>query len=452
MSSAAGARGPRARARARARRRAAREPARQTIAQCQWWSWRSRCRYYKRPASSHMVLLLAMTAPPHTQGHAPASPPVVADFTAFERQLFPRWRAQFKSGPGIGDYSYFPGHPTSVYGSTDTLMSLFVLGQLNLTEAEKDDWAATINLFQDAASGLYLAQSFEPHSGPPVLHEHDHEHTTAFALAALTLIDRRPAHALTLMLELQANESAWLPWLANTALACTKGHGGPPRTCPSWDHRSAGVYASLAMTKQITPAFKAFFFGWLDAHADNKTGYSCADSYDIGPVPYSGKPQVGWMTCYAHLSWQYVYENHTWPHAEQMVDAGLLMQNKSTGYICVNPGDQSVPGKESPQCEATCSPSEPCANTGCCGSASPVHPSCHQLDGLWTVARSSHLRNGYRRADVREMCSKFLVASAAVLNNATVLAPRCGKRLVLNSPHVCPEPVLADDCVLCEPH
>eukprot|EP01048_Picozoa_sp_COSAG05_P020456 COSAG05_NODE_3480_length_2034_cov_64.714212_3_plen_117_part_00 len=77
-------------------------------------------------------------------------------------------------------------------------------------------WQATINRFQDPATGLYLAQRFEPHFGPPVLHAHDHEHTTAFAVAALTLIDRPPAHPLTLMLELQANRSAWLPWLSNT--------------------------------------------------------------------------------------------------------------------------------------------------------------------------------------------------------------------------------------------
>ena len=244
---------------------------------------------------------------------------------------------------------------------------------------------ATINRFQDPATGLYLAQSFEPHfqrSGPPVLNAHDHEHTTAFATAALVLIDRRPAHPLTLILGLQANRSAWLPWLANTAHVC--GLDGKQR-CASWDHRSAGVFASLTMTKQLTPQFREFFFSWLDANADNVTGYACADS-----IPYSGEPQVGWMTCYAHISWQYVYEQRPWPNAAKMVDTGLLMQNKTTGYMCVNPHDQAIPGKESPQCKATCTPTEPCSNSGCCGSASPVHPSCHQLDGLWTVTRSRY--------------------------------------------------------------
>ena len=36
-----------------------------------------------------------------------------SSFEGFEA-LWPRWMKQFKSGPGVGDFSYFPGHPTSV--------------------------------------------------------------------------------------------------------------------------------------------------------------------------------------------------------------------------------------------------------------------------------------------------------------------------------------------------
>lgn len=213
-------------------------------------------RHVSMAAVARAALMLTVTAAfllaAMTQGSSSMSPSV-ADFTAFER-IFPAWCGRFKSGTAVGEYdyllaplncavsipsvlsgsclierrvgrsrySYFPGHPTSVYGSADMLMSMFVLGRLgNLTEAEKDSWATTINSFQDAATGLFLAQSFEPHFGPAVLHAHDHEHTTAFALAALTLIGRSPAHPLTLMLNLQANHSSWQPWLANAALACT---------------------------------------------------------------------------------------------------------------------------------------------------------------------------------------------------------------------------------------
>ena len=61
-------------------------------------------------------------------------------------------------------------------------------------------------------------------------------------------------------------------------------------------------------------------------------------------------------------------------------------------------------------------------NPRCCGSASPVLPSCHQLDGLWTVTRSSRLASpGAADPRVRRMCGKFLHAAAAVLTDASVM-------------------------------
>jgi hypothetical protein len=71
------------------------------------------------------------------------------------------------------------------------------------------------------------------------------------------------------------------------------------------------------------------------------------------------------MTCYAHISWQYVSANRSWPHAAKMVDTGLAMQNRSTGFICVNPADQDS-GRESVQCGAVCTAATKCQPTGCC--------------------------------------------------------------------------------------
>ena len=83
---------------------------------------------------------------------------------------------------------------------------------------------------------------------------------------------------------------------------------------------------------------------------------------------------------------RYVYARRPWPHPRKMVDAGLLMQNRTTGYICVDPKDQKS-SRESGQCKAGCTARTAgpaggaCPATGCCGSASAVLPSCHQLDG-----------------------------------------------------------------------
>jgi hypothetical protein len=136
----------------------------------------------------------------------------------------------------------------------------------------------------------YLSQSFEPHYGPTAtLGCCDHEHTTAFAIASLFLINRRPAHALSAFEELQANKSMWETWLSNTP---TQG---------AWDHRAAAVHAALAMTGTLDEEFSQFYFSWLDAHADNGTGFVCPHEVQPGAHPI-----VGWMTCYAHISWQCV--------------------------------------------------------------------------------------------------------------------------------------------------
>ena len=49
---------------------------------------------------------------PHRAG-SDAGAAAASSFEGFEA-LWPRWMKQFKSGPGVGDFSYFPGHPTSV--------------------------------------------------------------------------------------------------------------------------------------------------------------------------------------------------------------------------------------------------------------------------------------------------------------------------------------------------
>ena len=188
----------------------------------------------------------------------------------------------------------------------------------------------------------------------------------------------------------------------------------------SWDHRSAGIWAALRMDGSLTPAFSSFFFGWLSNNSDPHSGYVCASEDTKGTPPANGLAPIGWMTCFAHLSWQFVYANGnsafplyktlpctcmwcilhggcvcnretvgvvSWPYPKQQVDSGLGMQNASTGYFCVSPGASN-------QCHQQCPPkagTPGCGVNGCCGSASAVLPSCHQLDGIWTITRSSAL-------------------------------------------------------------
>jgi len=299
---------------------------------------------------------------------------------------FLEWASQFKSGDGIGEYSYSPGRKTTLYGSTDMLISFFVLGLTkDLSESDKDAWAATINSFQDPETGIYRHESWEKAS-------EKEEHATAFAVSALTLINRTTTHPMTKFLALQANQSQWEPWISNV-----KGDH-------QWDHIVSGVWAALKMTGELEQNFSDYYFDWMNSQADPRSGgFVCP-----GKVHSSKPPQLKWMTCYVHVLWQFAFANKTWAYADAMLNWTMQMHNSSSGYFCRSPGAAN-PG-------ADCN-----KNPRSKGLASNVNPSCHQLDGVWTVTRSAALLDGYRWDDVRDMCSSYLHAAATVFADTTVL-------------------------------
>ena len=92
------------------------------------------------PILLNMIILSAIAAAPLSKaerrpsnaGHKAAKPDTAIqgdsppyDFTFFEETLWPQWVARFKSGPGVGDYSWLQasqrtnGEGTSIYGTTD---------------------------------------------------------------------------------------------------------------------------------------------------------------------------------------------------------------------------------------------------------------------------------------------------------------------------------------------
>ena len=288
----------------------------------------------------------------------------------------------------IGEYSFKRHNQTSLYGTTDTLISHFVLGLTeNLTESDKDAWAQTINSFQDPDTGMYSHESWEDASGTP------YSHATAFAVAALTLINRTAAHPLTRFLNLQVSASQWEPWITDKN---------------GWDHRSSGTWAALSMAGELDQNFSAWYFDWMRSQADPRSGGFVCPGKVTDP---SKTPQLKWMTCFVHVLWQFHAANETWAYPKAMVDATFEMFNSSSGYFCISPGDKK--------------PSQDCnKNPRSKGIASSVNPSCHQLDGLFTVLRSAALLGGYRWDEAREMCEHHLKAASARLNNKTVLMDR----------------------------
>jgi hypothetical protein len=200
----------------------------------------------------------------------------------------------------------------------------------------------------------------------------------------------QPRHSLAFATALARNRSRWLPWITDWAT-------------PQWDHKVSGIVAGLSMTGALPADFKAFYFGFLTAHADPDSGYFrcstawpelCASQHN--KTHTSSVVLVHDMTNYEHVLWEYVWEGVPWPFPTKVVDRGLAMQNASTGFFGIN-------------------------SDGSFGDPAAASINCHQFDGLHTVTRSSLLAGRYRWAEVRTMCERFLRAAERFLCDETRL-------------------------------
>ena len=195
---------------------------------------RSPCVMKNYPILLNMIILSAIAAAPLSKaerrpsnaGHkavkpdtaihqttTPPAPPY--DFTFFEETLWPQWVARFKSGTGVGEFSWLPsaartkGEGTSIYGTTDLVYATFAVGQLgNLSQADRVAWADVINSFQNKSTGW-----FNPYPWEKQNQGNWPWHPTGAAMETLDLLNCSscvPRYPMTANLAiLAANESVW---------------------------------------------------------------------------------------------------------------------------------------------------------------------------------------------------------------------------------------------------
>ncbi len=287
------------------------------------------------------------------------------DFRKFERELFDKWMQQFKSGDGLGDFSWKKGGPTSLYGSTDILISIFILDDLLLSDSQRDQWANTINQFQNIKTGWY-EKSFTFHY---------REHTTAYAVAALHLIDRKPKYPLS-----------WKNNILKSKIAQEKWIRGDWRMLWSliWpgSHVISGIPAILAMTNQGNKNFFDWYFNWLDNHADPNSGfYMRGIPHKLGIIR---KPRMQDLGGAFHMFYVYEWFNRKWPYPEKVVDYCIQLQHQNGLW------DKDV-------------------------------TYCIDLDGLYSMIRSSRNANWYRKDDVKQAVIKYLKTAEKTLNDENFL-------------------------------
>ncbi|MFW5815064.1 MAG: hypothetical protein ACOCWX_06405 [Spirochaetota bacterium] len=286
------------------------------------------------------------------------------DFRPFEAS-YGEWEAQFSSGGKPGEFSYRIGGPTSLYGTTDAVISRATIGLLPVGANERAAWAAVINGFQDPRTGWYRKRYTL----------HFRSHTAAYAVAALALLGHRPARPVDEALRVASSREATVSWLERIPWSIV---------WPS-SHIVAGLPAILHMTGQGSKEFWETYFAWLDAHVHPQTGFwSRGLLHRIGVRRPLAMAELGGAF---HMHFVYEARGRRWPLPERVVDAALALQHANGLW------DGEV-------------------------------PYCIDLDGLYSMIRSSRYAGGYREADVLRSVHRYLAQAERTLCDRDFLFAR----------------------------
>jgi hypothetical protein len=172
----------------------------------------SDCGRLQRSGCGSDTYINASNPTPPVQPPSPAPPPTPPppvrpsyDVSLFETELLPKWMAQYAL-PSPGEFSISPnGSVPHPYATSDVAHVLCFTGQLgNLSEADRDQWAAVINKFQ-RDDGFYNNTDVDGVSGGTLWH------AAGYVPAGLTLLGRSPLRRNSLLDQIAATPSEWEP-------------------------------------------------------------------------------------------------------------------------------------------------------------------------------------------------------------------------------------------------
>ncbi len=240
-----------------------------------------------------------------------------------------------------------------VYGCADHVITLWTLGLLDeyLMKHPREEWISTLQSFQDPETGWFLDQARRTH--------HFRPHTTAFAIAALVLLGGQPLYPLKFVKKLETKKklerwlSRWWLWA--------------PRLHWAGSHIGSGVPAAVKMTNTPVPEqWWDWYFGWLDAHVDPRTGY-----WKHGLLQRPGRVNMYDLGCAFHYYFLYVRAGQPLPFPQKIVDSTLTIQQ--TNFLWFG-----------------------------------GVPYCPDLDAIYAMARASEQAGGYRREDIEHAIQGYL--------------------------------------------
>jgi len=249
-----------------------------------------------------LALLGSLPGPALAQTNADTGPAPVFDLREFVRWITAELEPSVRLPGGAGHYARAPGQTTpELYGVADMACILHTLGVLRPTDQERGEWAAAFQTFQQSDTGWLIEKS-------PT---HTPLHNTAFALAAMQLMDLAPVHPVTMTGEFTDARAflATLNW----------------RTAVYVDsHKGAGIGSIHALVPALNrPEWFADYFAFCDNQFDPRNGLMGRDKPSAGDFD-----QVGGTFHYHFL---YEHFNRPMPFPERRIDAVIGLQQPD-GY------------------------------------------------------------------------------------------------------------------------
>jgi hypothetical protein len=225
------------------------------------------------------------------------------DMRGFVRWILDEFEPSVRLSGGAGRYASAPGRTVpALYGVADMACSLYTVGELYASKADRAQWLDAFELFQNPGTGWFREK--EPTKLSP-------QHNTAFALAAMELLDFAPRYPVKLGAE-YSNPRAYLNtlnWRTNVY---------------SDSHLGAGVGSICALVPALhSTRWFAEYFATCDGLFDNKNGLMGRDK-----PPGGDTDQIGGTF---HYSFLYQCFNRQMPYPEKRIDTVLRLQRED-GY------------------------------------------------------------------------------------------------------------------------
>jgi hypothetical protein len=227
------------------------------------------------------------------------------DLRPFIRWIVDEFEPSVRLGGPAGSYARQVGQKEpELYGVADMACILYTLGRLRPGGEQRRQWADSFAQFQDPRTGYIVERS-------PT---HDKLHNTAFALAAMDLLDIPPRHALAFARQ-YADPEALRVFLRSL--------NWTDRVYPE-SHKGAGLASIFALSPGLCAAdwFSTYFL-LCDSLFDPANGMMGRDK-----PPGGDSDQIG-GTFHYHFIYEHFHRRMPYPQAR--IDAILALQQPD-GY------------------------------------------------------------------------------------------------------------------------